>query len=359
MTKVNEPIMIGRHKVKNRITMAPTVKFDYTDDSGKVTPALVEHYKTRAQGGVGLICIEATAVTPDGRFCHSHMGLWADDQIEGHKAITAACHAEDVTVIIQLNHAGSGSFPDMGEAKGPSDITIGDKAVRGMSLEELHDLQQAYIDAAVRAQKAGYDGVQLHGCHGYMINAFMSPYTNLRTDEYGGDEAGRARFGKEIIAGIRKACGPDFLISIRIAGAEPTAAASIQMAEDYVAAGCDYLQVSFGTSQSFEPKTDEAFSYTSLRKFGQAFYQHFKGRVPVSLVGGILTPEDAREIIETDQADTIDLARGMLADGNLANAILSGADYVKCFDCAGGCQYSPFKPHKCPAALKRGKNACD
>ena len=358
MTKANDPVLIGTKLIKNRITMAPTVKFDYAGEDGMAADAHVEHYRKRAAGGAGLICVEATAVTPDGRFCRSHMGIWDDSQIPGQARIAEAIHSEGAAALVQLNHAGSGTFPEMGDSIGPSDLQMGEKKVRGLSLEELHDIQDAFVQAAVRMKKAGYDGVQLHGCHGYLINAFMSPYTNLRNDEYGGKTENRAKFASEIIQKIRELCGPDFIISMRIAGAEKTIEESIEMAEIYVKNGLDYLQVSFGTSQAFESSPDENFSFTSLQQYGKAFYRHFKGRIPVSTVGGILTVEEARSLIENDRTDTIDLARGLLADPAFADAILSGSQYVKCFGCRS-CQYGPGEKHRCPAALRRGMKGCD
>lgn len=183
MIKVDTPIKIGAFTLKNRITFAPTVKFDFTDDSGTVTDKLVEHYVERAKGGCGLICVEATAVTPGGRFGKNHMGLWCDEQTEGHKRITEGCHEYDCVVIIQLNHTGYTANPECGPAIGPSAIIRqgfhGEYTTVEMTVQEIHEMQKAFVDAAVRAKEAGYDGIQLHGCHGYLINQFMSPVTNF------------------------------------------------------------------------------------------------------------------------------------------------------------------------------------
>lgn len=359
MASVNEPIKIGKFTVKNRITMAPTVKFDMTDDSGKVTPQLLEHYKERAEGGTGLICVEATAVLPGGRFGKNHMGLWEDGQIDGHKDITKACHDAGAVVIIQLNHTGYSSNPQCGEPIGPStmerDGFMGKYTTKGMTKEEILAMEDAFVDAAIRAQKAGYDGVQLHGCHGYLINQFASSYNNFRTDEYGGTPENRARFGKEIIEKIRKACGGDFLISVRTTGFDPTVEDAIAIAEEYVKAGCEYLQVSAGMT-SFD-EIDE-FGVEGIDKFsslGCRFKKHFNGRVPVSNVGGIMTPEKVKFFIENDYVDTVDCARAILADPSFAKAVIEGCEYVKCFECKA-CQYGPFTKHTCPAEAVRKKN---
>ncbi len=358
MERVDSSIKIGSYTLKNRITFAPTVKFDFTDDSGKANEKLATHYTERAKGGCGLICVEATAVTPGGRFCRTHMGLWSDEQIEGHRKITEGCHQYGAVVIIQLNHTGYGTSPDLGPALGPSTMKKegfrGEYTTVGMTVEEIHDMQQAFIDAAVRAKKAGYDGVQFHGCHGYMINQFISPANNLRTDEYGGNAENRARFCSEMIHKVRELCGADFLISVRTSGYDDDLNDAILVAEEYVRAGCDYLQVSSGMTSlaTLKPFMDERV--TDIQSLGAYFHEHFKGRVPVSCVGGLNEPKQIRYLIENDYVDTVDVARAVLADPDFANAVICESDYVKCYGCKA-CQYGPFTPHKCPAELIRLK----
>ena len=357
MTKANDTITINKTVLKNRLTMAPTVKFDMASADGKATDEHVEHYRERAEGGYGLICVEATAVTPGGRFGENHMGLWEDGQIPGHERIAKACHDAGAAVIIQLNHAGLNSAPELGEVIAPSAVRTRRESVfaKEMSVSDIRAMQESFADAAVRAKKAGYDGVQLHGCHSYLINQFMSKKTNLRTDEYGGSVENRARFGSEIIRLIREKCGEDFLISVRIAGIEPDVATAIEVAEGYVKAGCDYLQVSTGIEWDDPSLKEEGKPYNLICELGVRFHEHFKGRVPVSCVNGILTPETAKYLIENELTDTVDLGRAALADPAFCRAVLEGTPYVKCFDCPR-CQYGPGMPHKCPAEAVRAKH---
>ena len=372
MPKVTDPITINKTTLKNRLTMAPTVKFDYAGADGKATQKHIDHYRERAQGGCGLICVEATAVTPDGRFGPIHMGLWNDEQIEGHKQIVDACHKYGAVMLIQLNHTGITSNPECGEAIGPSAVQVPsyasggkEKISRALYIEEIHKMQENFVAAAIRAQKAGYDGIQLHGCHGYLINQFASKKTNLRTDEYGGSDENRARFGSEIISSIREKCGSDFIISVRTTGIEPDIATAINIAEEYVKAGCDYLQVSTGIEEWKDSTLkEEGEPYNLICKLGVRFHEHFKGRVPVSCVNSIFEPELAIHLIENDLVDTVDLGRAILADpaiceATLAASRIAGGDtsvspipFVKCFNCPR-CQYGPGMPHKCPAELKR------
>lgn len=357
MSRASDEIVIGGKRVKNRITMSPTVKFDYAGDDGKATEKHIEHYRERAKGGCGLICVEATAVTPDGRFWKNHMGLWEDAQIDGHKEIVKACHDEGVVVILQINHTGITSNPDCGEAIGPSAVeTRNGGTSRAMTVDEIKAIQRAFVDVALRAKRAGYDGIQLHGCHGYLINQFIAKKTNLRTDEYGGSVENRARFAAEIIGEIRKECGDDFIISVRTAGADPELQDAIEIAEEYVKAGCDYLQVSHGMGE-IEPSAQiEGAPFNIICSLGVRFHEHFTGRVPVSCANELLEPSVIRYIFENDLADTVDLARAVLADPEFPLAVMEeGRDYVKCFKCPR-CQYGPGMPHKCPAETKRKAN---
>lgn len=355
MAKADESIKIGTKQLRNRITFAPTVKFDFTDDSGKANEKLVSHYVERAKGGCGLICVEATAVTPGGRFCKTHMGLWNDEQIDGHKALTAGCHEHGTVVIIQLNHTGYTSNPECGPAIGPSAVKRqsfrGEYTTIAMSIPQIHEMQHAFITAAVRAKEAGYDGIQLHGCHGYLINQFLSPLTNLRGDDYGGSVENRARFGSEIIRKVRELCGNDFLISVRTSGYDKDLSDAIAVAEEYVKAGCDYLQVSSGISSLENLPAFHDTRVSDIQSLGAYFHEHFAGCVPVSCVGGLKEPEQIRYLLENDYVDTVDVARAILADPNFANAVITGGDYVKCYGCKA-CQFGPFMPHTCPAGMR-------
>ena len=354
MTKVSDPILINKTMVKNRLTMAPTVKFDYAGPDGMVTEKHIQHYRERAEHGCGLNCVEATAIAPGGRFWKNHMGLWEDAQIEGHKAIANACHEHGAAVIIQLNHTGITSNPELGPAIGPSSVPTRDptRLSKEMSKDEIHEMQRLFVDAAVRAKKAGYDGIQLHGCHAYLINQFISKKTNLRTDEYGGSNENRARFAAEIIREIRKECGEEFLISVRTAGIEPTVETAIAIAEEYVKAGCNYLQVSTGIEWEDPTLKENGEPDNLICSLGVRFHEHFQGCVPVSCVNGIFDPETVKYLIEKDLVDTVDLGRAVLADPAFCEAVLQDAPFVKCFQCPN-CQYGPGMPHKCPAEMRR------
>ncbi len=355
MYKADMPCRIGTKTAKNRITMAPTVKFTAGED-GIAGEFFAKHYGLRAKGGVGFICVEATAVSPEGRLFPSQIGLWNDEQISGHKAIADACHEYGTLVVPQLHHGGLGTHPACGPYTSPSPVMWGRGDERTLAHElsvyEIHRIQQNFVDAALRAQKAGYDGVQLHGCHQYLINDFASDI-NKRTDEYGGSTENRARFGCEIIKPIRKACGKDFIISIRTTGCDPTIEESIAIADRYVAAGADFLQISSGIADTSALPHDDSLPYNRIAELGVKFREYFKGIVPVSCVNDLRSPEQVNYLLENELVDFVDLACGLLADPDFAGAILYGKKYVKCFSCKG-CAWGPFHDHICPALKIRG-----
>jgi len=356
MTDVKSPIRIGKRICKNRITMAPTVKFG-SDEDGLVTEEFVAHYEARAAHGCGLIVVEATCVDKAARLFPGQLGLWNDDQIEGHRKIAEAVHKHGALVIPQIHHGGLGTHPACGPLTSPTRVMWNNgktevEAVE-MTKDDIHKAIQNFIDAAVRAQKAGYDGVQLHACHAYLINDFAS-LVNKRKDEYGGNTENRARLGCEIIEGIRKACGEDFIISARISGADPTMDTAIDVAELYVKSGCDYLQVSCGIGEFDLLPHDESLPYNKIAALGVKMHEHFKGRVPVSTVNGFRSVEKVRYMFENDLIDTIDLGCGLLADPAFSEAIMDDAPFVKCYSCPA-CGFGPGHVHPCPAMKIRGE----
>lgn len=353
----NLPIKIGKRTIKNRVTMAPTVKF-FASEDGMVTQDFVDHYEKRAKSGCGLIVLEATCVSKEGRLHPTQLGLWEDAQIEGHKKIVQAVHKHGALIIPQIHYGGLGTHPDCGPMTSPSKVEwnngVNITEAKELNLEDIERIIRAFIDASVRAKKAGYDGVQLHACHSYLINDFASN-VNKREDKYGKTLPDKARFGCEIIEGIRKECGDDFIISARISGADPSVAEAISIAECYVNSGCDYLQVSSGIGDFSDVPYDEALPYNKIAALGVYMHEHFKGKIPVSCVNGLRNVEVVHYMLNKELVDTVDLACGLLADPAFAEAILDGSEYVKCFNCPD-CAYGPGHTHICPAMRIRKDN---
>jgi len=352
MINASTPITINSHVVKNRITFAPTVKF-WAGKDGLVTDWFVKHYEDRARYNCGLICVEATCVAEDGRLSPTQLGLWNDEQIEGHRKLTDACHAFGSTMLVQIHHGGRQTHPECGPSKGPSAVEGRRGLCEALTLEEIHVIEKQFVDAAVRAKKAGYDGIQLHACHGYLFNQFISLSTNKRTDEYGCRSIeDRARLGANVIRGIREVCGPDFIISARTVGFEPTIEDGIAVCEEYVKAGCDYLQISNGIGPEIREPHDESLPYNDIAEQGVLIHEHFKGRVPVSLVNSIYEPAQVEYLLNHELVDTVDFARALLADPRFADACVNGTSYIRCSECRV-CLWSPMMKHHCPAVAKR------
>lgn len=202
-TKLFTPITIRNLELKNRIVMAPMCMYSVEKEDGIATDWHFTHYESRAIGQVGLIMLEATGVTSNGRISNEDLGIWSDEQILGLKEIVHRIHKHGSKAAIQLNHAGRKAR--FSSTVAPSSITHSKEAVipKELTVTEIKSLVNAFLQAANRAMKAGFDCIELHAAHGYLIHQFLSPLSNTRTDEYGGSRKNRFRFLREIIEAIR------------------------------------------------------------------------------------------------------------------------------------------------------------
>ena len=276
--------------------------------------------------------VEATCISQNGRLAGTQLGLWSDEHIPGMRRVTDACHAHGSAILVQIHHAGSKTPKEVYDPSlAPSDLSTDKVSARAMTLDELHDIQQAYIDAALRAQKAGFDGVELHGAHGYLISQFMSPITNRRSDQYGGEIANRMRFSCEIVEGIRKACGSAFIIGYRMGCNEPTLENGIIIAKELERRGVDLLHVSAGISSGEEPKIPEGFPFTWI-VYGASVIKKQVG-IPVIAVNGIRTPQQAAAILDAGMADFAAVGKGMLVDAEWANKAKENHEIILCKSC--------------------------
>ncbi|MDO7253024.1 NADPH dehydrogenase [Helicobacter cappadocius] len=201
-------------EIKNRVVMAPMDQYSATPD-GKVTQWHYQHYLSRAIGQVGLIIVECSAISKDGRISDQDLGIWSDEHIEGLRSIAQASHQYGSKIIIQIGHSGRKCECSAGEIIAPSSIPFSEKSKipREMNIEDIKTIIEDFKQAGIRALKAGFDGIEVHGAHGYLISEFLSPLANTRSDEYGKD---RSRFLKEILEALRSVLPQDFLISLRI-----------------------------------------------------------------------------------------------------------------------------------------------
>ncbi len=334
------PVRIGSQVLKNRIIM-PAMGSNNCNLDGSVSPAVVAHYAKRARGGAGMIIIEITSVDyPAG--CGGPVQLRLNDPgvIPGFRAIADSVHPYGAKLIAQLHHAGLRAFPKPGvKIVGPVDNLSGKVPVYGMTKEDIADLTAKFAKAAKHAQIAGLDGVELHAGHGYLFSQFLSPLTNTRTDEYGGDAAGRARFLLETVQAVRKACGPQFILSVRLAVRDWDPKG--QPLED----GIEFAKMLDGKVDLINITTGARFGALSNSEtqdkpdgfrldLARAVKPHVK-KTPVSIVGKLRTGEMCESVIKDGVADLVVVGRQILCDPEWPNKLGTGREREvrKCLNC--------------------------
>ncbi len=336
MKKLLSPYCLAGLALRNRIVMAPMVVFGLCREDGFATPAHAAHYAARAQGA-GLVIVEATCVSRDGRLAGDQMGLWEDAQTAGHSAIATACHEGGAAVLVQLHHAGARAIP----GDGTSGQSVGD-----LSLGALAALQEQFVCAALRAYRAGYDGVELHGAHGYLISQFLSPRTNQRDDAYGGGPENRSRFAAEVAREIRRVTAPDFVIGCRMGVNSPDLDASAAIGRYLCAAGVQVIHCSFGNAMDDGP-VPAGFPFNRVVYGGVMLGRQLP--CPVIAVNGIRTHEQAELLLQSFGVPLVAVGRALLADPLWAHKAASGGEVAQCLACRR-CTWFVGKSERCPAA---------
>lgn len=329
MTKLFEPITIRELTVRNRAWVAPMCQYSAEDRDGVPTEWHLVHYGARAAGGAGLVIVEATAVSPEGRISPWDTGIWNDEQVDGWAYILDFMHSQGAAVGVQLAHAGRkasiyrewsghGSVPisDGGwqTVSSTDEAFTGYDQPRKLETAEVSDVVKDFVKAARRAQDAGFDVIEIHAAHGYLIHQFLSPLTNQRTDIYGGELENRARFLIEIVEGIRAEIGEGMPILIRFS------------ATDYVDGGWDEEQTSKVAKWCAEAGADlfdistgglvTGVKIPSGPGYQVPIAEYVADRVdePVAVVGQITTGAQAEEILQRGTVDVIMLGRAELRD---------------------------------------------
>lgn len=311
------PFTVGRLILSNRITMAPTF-LGYGHKDGTVSDLLLDHYRTMAASGAALVVVENTAIHPSGLGSPFMLRIDDDRYVKGLEELARVIHGEGALAFLQINHAGRYAF--MTERIAPSPVQIGDVMPREMTIHDIHDAIGWFAEAAVRAQRAGFDGVELHGATGYLLSEFLSPRTNKRTDQYGGTLEKRMRFPLEVLGAVMTAVGRDFPVGYRFMAAEliPDGLEideAVPLAKALAEKGIAYLSVVVGIHESLplEP-------YNTLEK-SEGFMADYALKVkkavpatPVITAGRIQRPETAEAILRAGKADLIGLARVLFAD---------------------------------------------
>jgi 2,4-dienoyl-CoA reductase-like NADH-dependent reductase (Old Yellow Enzyme family) len=351
MANLFSEIKLRDFRIKNRIVMPPMVNFGYPTRDGFVTEEHVQHYAERAKGGVGLIIIEATCINKSGRLAEKQLGLWSDDFITGFRRIAEACHQYGAVVTIQIHHAGIGVPPGItDDPVGPSDFSGQSKfgspvTGRALTAVEIREIEEQFIAAAVRAQKTGLDGIELHAAHGYLLSQFLSPITNKRIDEYGGTLVKRTRIVKEIITGIRKAVGDHFIIGCRIGSNEPDLESGIRIAQELDQSGLDIIHVSSGMDTLLKMDDQMGFPVPANFPYNWIAYggTEIKKKVRTSVIAcnGIRTPERANYFVENGLADFAAIGKSLLVNPNWATLAQNNMEVIVCLECR---MCSRFRP---------------
>lgn len=344
-SKFLSPAKIGTLELKNRAIM-PAMGSSHGEPGGMIGQTLIDYHVRRAQGGCAMNIVEIASVHPTS-YATLTPGIFDDKFIPGLTKLATAIKEAGGKACIQLWHGGrqTSGKPFNEQPWAPSAIPcpmIGEMP-HAMTIDEVHEVIEAYGDAAVRAKKAGFDAVEIHGAHGYLIDCFLNAYSNTRTDEYGGDLKNRARFGCEVIKNVRAKVGPDYPIIIRINASENVSGGNgiedqLEVARMFVESGVDALDISQGCYGVIPYTVPPYFLPIGVNVENAAIFKK-QFDVPVLVAGRITNPDLAEEILEKGKADFICLGRVQIADPDFVKKTEEGRvdEIVRCVACDQGC----------------------
>ena len=322
----------GKLRLPNRLVRSAVCE-GLTDQDFAPSAAMIDLEVKLAQAGCGLIIAGKTAVSPDGCILRKQCRLDSDRAIPAYRHLTGAVHAAGAKIFVQLGHGGRRS-------------TVNPRTPADWSLQELEAIPELFAAAAVRAKTAGFDGVQVHGAHGYLLSEFLSPCFNGRTDLYGGTLANRARLLLKTVAAIRRAAGDTFAIAVKLNSEDfvengLTAAESVEVLQKLASYGMDAAEISGGVPEA-GMALNPARQGISQAPYYAEFAAKLRGKlpVPVILTGGIRSLETAENLLQSKVCDLIGLGRPLIAEPDLPLDWRKGKERLSC--CAGcnGC----FRP---------------
>ncbi|HIU87706.1 MAG TPA: NADH:flavin oxidoreductase [Candidatus Avilachnospira avistercoris] len=315
---INKAYKSGKLDLRSRIVLPPMAT--EKSDEGLVTEDLCDYYKERAENPlIGLIITEHMFISMQGRASRGQLSIASDDVTEGLRRLTDTIHraGDGIRVFAQINHAGGKADPSLTGAQPVSSSVCDFKYAqsRELSIDEIHSIADTFAEAAFRARKAGYDGVEIHSAHGYLLNQFYSPLVNKRADEYGAScMEDRLRFHKEVIEKVRAAVGEDYPIAVRLGGCDyqqggSTEADAVEAAKLLIGYGADMIDVSGGMNGYIIAGHD----YPGYFKDMSAAIKKAVN-VPVITTGGVTKPEEAEELLSEGAADLIGVGRALYKD---------------------------------------------
>jgi 2,4-dienoyl-CoA reductase-like NADH-dependent reductase (Old Yellow Enzyme family) len=332
------PARIGNLELPNRLVRSATAEY-LVDSEGRPRPQLKQLYQELARGGVGLIITGHMFVHPSGRANPEMTGIYSDDLIPSLTELADAVHREGGRIAAQINHGGMQCKDPASETMAPSavDAPFLNQPAREMTPSEIEILIDAYAQAARRAKEAGFDAVQVHAAHGYLISQFLSPFVNRRTDKWGGDTQGRMRFLRAVCASVRQQVGPDYPVFTKLGmmdsvegGLTPTKA--VQIVAELEDMGLDGLEISGGIGGGRNINTrpgvvageDEAYFRP------QAQQARTVTPLPIILVGGFRSRTVMDEVLDAGDADFISLSRPFICEPDLPNRLRLGQGESAC-----------------------------
>jgi NADPH2 dehydrogenase len=312
MANIFSEYRISKLELKNRIVMPPMCMY-VASESGMASDWHVIHYATRAVGGVGLIIVEAAGVSPEGRISSYDLGIWDDEHIPGLARIVDAVHQNGAKIGIQINHAGRKCEAKGMDIEAPSPIPYDEKSKtpREMTQSDIAETVEEFRQAAIRANKAGFDLIQIHAAHGYLLSEFLSPLTNHREDKYGGSYQNRVRFLEEVLVAIKSVWPDGKPIDVRVSaedyaegGNQPEdLAAMLNMIKNR---GIDSLNISTGGVVNVVPKAFPSYQLPHAEKI-----MELTG-LPVAAGGLLSDAKEVNDVIANNKADMVYLGRELL-----------------------------------------------
>lgn len=344
--KIFEPLTIRRMTMKNRIMMTP-MGTNYGEQSGEMSFLHINYYEQRAKGGTGLIMVENASVdSPEGSNGTTQLRIDHDNYLPRLFKLTETIHKHGTCIGIQINHAGASAQSARTNMQSVSASDVPSKAggeiPRPLAKDEILRIVKKYGEAAKRAQVAGFDCVEIHAGHSYLLSQFLSPTTNKRTDEFGGSAENRARFAKLVVEEVRKQVGPFFPIFVRISADEKAEGGNtLEDTLDYLQyfqEEVDVFDVSCGLNSSLQYQIDANYLPDGWRSYMAKTVKERYGK-PCVTTGNIRNPKVANDIFEKGDADIIGMGRGLIADPEWVNKVDFGdvCDIRKCISCNIGC----------------------
>jgi NADPH2 dehydrogenase len=328
MSYINQSIECRNIQLKNRLVMPPMAT-GKSEEDGRISKEIIEYYDEKSKDGyISLIIIEHSYISMEGKASNRQLSIASDNMIEPLKELANTIHKNGSKAVMQINHAGSATSNEVTrfDVVAPSPL-INPRVANGempkeLSVDEIKNIINSFKEAALRVKKAGFDGVEIHSAHGYLLNQFFSPLSNQRTDEYGGDVLKRIKTHIEVIKAVREVVGDDFTILLRLGACDyrdggSSINDSVIASKKFEEAGVDVLDISGGFCGYINPENKEQGYFSEIT---EAIKKEVN--IPVILTGGITDVAVAEELLKDEKADLIGVGRAILKDSDWAKNAL-------------------------------------